>query len=123
MLHRQISAEQLRAGRVAANLTQRQAAEQIGVDRNTISRWESGASAPQALALAAAVKLYGLEVEAELSDNVGRLLLMRIDRLETALWAVRDELSAIRNDDDVVPPEDDVVRDEPASEVASKPPS
>lgn len=116
MRERQISPEQLRAGRLAAGLTQRQAAESIGVEPNTISRWESGASVPQALALAAAVKLYGLEVEAELSDGAGRVLLERIDRLEAALWAIRDELASMRNEHDVSRLGLDVVEDAGGSE-------
>lgn len=46
--------------RAELNLKQKQMAELIGVPQNTLSRWETGATAPDALSLA---KIYGIAQE------------------------------------------------------------
>ena len=53
----------LKAARVNANLTQKQAANGIGVDVSTISSWESGKTSPKAVSLEALCHLYGVTVD------------------------------------------------------------
>lgn len=53
----------LKAARVNANLTQKQAAQGIGVDASTIVSWESGKTSPKAVFLEALCRLYGVTVD------------------------------------------------------------
>lgn len=54
----------LKAARVNACLTQREAAQGIGVDVSTIVSWESGKTSPKATLLDALCKLYEIPVDA-----------------------------------------------------------
>ena len=49
----------LRAARVNVGLTQAQAAKEIGVEPNTISRWELGTSFPQGRFIDRICEVYG----------------------------------------------------------------
>lgn len=49
----------LKAARVNAGLTQAQAAKKIGVEANTISRWELGTSFPQGRYIDKICEVYG----------------------------------------------------------------
>lgn len=54
--------EKLRTGRKKAGLTQKQAADAIGVDQAVISRWERGDKQPTVQYLMALAKTYGCKV-------------------------------------------------------------
>lgn len=60
--------ENLKASRIKCNLTQEQAAEELHIVRQTISRWEKGLSLPDAEQLLAISKLYGVSMN-ELLDE------------------------------------------------------
>ncbi len=60
--------ENLKASRIKCNLTQEQAAEELHIVRQTISRWEKGLSLPDAEQLLAVSKLYGVSMN-ELLDE------------------------------------------------------
>ena len=53
----------LKAARVNANLTQKQAAQGIGVDVSTIVSWENSKTSPKATYLDALCRLYGITVD------------------------------------------------------------
>ena len=53
----------LKAARVNAGLTQKIAAQSIGVDPSTVVSWENGKTAPRAPQLAALCKLYGVSID------------------------------------------------------------
>ena len=53
----------LAAARVNANLTQAEAAEKLGVDKNTIGRWESGKVIPRTPQLLAMAHIYGVSID------------------------------------------------------------
>lgn len=53
----------LAAARVNANLTQAEAAEKLGVDKNTIGRWESGKVIPRTPQLLAMSHVYGVSID------------------------------------------------------------
>lgn len=53
----------LRAARVNAQFTQKQAAKGIGVDVSTISSWESGHTSPKAFHLEALSRLYQVPLD------------------------------------------------------------
>lgn len=50
----------LRAARVNAGLTQSEAAEKIGVTRDTLRNWEVGKSFPDAIKIGKIEKVYGV---------------------------------------------------------------
>lgn len=50
----------LKAARTNANMTQVQAAKELGVTKDTISNWEKGKSFPDAVKIMAIEKLYGV---------------------------------------------------------------
>lgn len=56
-------AEALRARRAAANYTQEYVAETLGVSRQAVSKWESGASEPSTANLMALARLYQVTVD------------------------------------------------------------
>jgi len=56
-------ANAFRRARLAAELTQREAAKRIGVDPVTIIQWEKGSDFPQRNNLAKAADVYGCTVE------------------------------------------------------------
>ena len=62
-------AEKLREHRVRCKMTQEFVAESLGVSRQAVSKWESGASDPSTSNLLALAKLYGVSAE-ELLRNV-----------------------------------------------------
>lgn len=53
----------LKAARVNAEMTQKQAAERIGVDVSTIVSWENGKTSPKAPQLGELCNLYKLSVD------------------------------------------------------------
>lgn len=53
----------LKAARVNAGLTQKAAADSIGIDPATLHRWESGAVIPKTDKLSALCNLYGCTIE------------------------------------------------------------
>lgn len=53
----------LKKMRLAAQLTQAEAAERIGTDAQTVSRWENGHNAPRVVELAKMVRLYAPPAE------------------------------------------------------------
>ncbi len=53
----------LKAARVNANLTQKQAGERIGVDTSTIWSWENGKTSPKAFQLEALCRVYGVSID------------------------------------------------------------
>lgn len=55
--------ETLKAQRMEGKMTQEFVAEAIGVSRQAVSKWESGASDPSTSNLFALAKLYGITVE------------------------------------------------------------
>lgn len=59
----------LKAARINANLTQRQAAAILGIDITTIGKWESGKSSPRASQLKALCEAYSIPVENVALDN------------------------------------------------------
>lgn len=61
--------EAIRDHRTALNLTQEYVAEQLGVSRQAVSKWENGTSDPSTSNLFALAKLFGIPVE-ELLKNV-----------------------------------------------------
>lgn len=61
--------EVLKALRSSRRMTQEYVAEQIGVSRQAVSKWEQGASEPNASNLLALSRLFGITVD-ELLKNV-----------------------------------------------------
>lgn len=61
--------EQLKKLREAAKLTQKQAAEKIGVVQSSVSMWETGESTPQTKILVKIAEVYGCSV-AELFEII-----------------------------------------------------
>lgn len=55
--------EVLKAHRAACKMTQEFVAEALGVSRQAVSKWESGASAPSTTNLMALAKLFGVSAE------------------------------------------------------------
>ena len=53
----------LSAARVNANLTQKEAADQLKIDKSTLSKWENGKTSPSALQLFALCKIYGCTID------------------------------------------------------------
>lgn len=53
----------LEAARVNKSLSQKQAAEQLGVDPSTLSKWERGISMPKANQIDAICNLYGVSYD------------------------------------------------------------
>lgn len=62
--------ETLKAHRTKCKMTQEFVAEAIGVSRQAVSKWESGASDPSTSNLIALAKLYGINAD-ELLKEVG----------------------------------------------------
>ena len=60
--------EVLKKHRTECNMTQEFVAEAIGVSRQSVSKWESGASDPSTTNLIALAKLYGLTAEELLQE-------------------------------------------------------
>lgn len=55
--------ETLKAHRTARHMSQEYLAEQLGVTRQAVSKWESGASEPSTANLLALAKLYGISLD------------------------------------------------------------
>lgn len=53
----------LKAARINAKMTQKEASEGIKVDVSTISNWESGKTSPKAYQLEALCRLYGVTID------------------------------------------------------------
>ena len=51
----------LKAARVNAEMTQREAADRMGVDVSTIISWENGKTSPKAIQLQQLCDVYGVE--------------------------------------------------------------
>ena len=64
--------EALKARRTACKMTQEFVAEAIGVSRQAVSKWESGASDPSTSNLLALAKLYGVPAEELLREATGK---------------------------------------------------
>lgn len=60
--------EVLKQHRVVCKMTQEFVAEALGVSRQAVSKWESGASDPSTTNLMALAKLFGVEVEELLKE-------------------------------------------------------
>lgn len=58
-----------KAFRLAAKLSQQNAAEKLGVGIVTLSRWETGKTSPNAAQLKAMAQLYGTTVDALIADE------------------------------------------------------
>ena len=63
--------EALKAHRTRCNMTQEFVAESLGVSRQAVSKWESGASDPSTSNLLALAKLYGVSAEELLREAAG----------------------------------------------------
>ena len=63
--------EALKAHRTRCKMTQEFVAETIGVSRQAVSKWESGASDPSTSNLLALAKLYSVSVEDLLREAAG----------------------------------------------------
>ncbi|MDD7492047.1 MAG: helix-turn-helix transcriptional regulator [Clostridiales bacterium] len=63
--------EALKAHRTRCKMTQEFVAETIGVSRQAVSKWESGASDPSTSNLLALAKLYGVSAEDPLREAAG----------------------------------------------------
>ena len=61
--------EALKQRRTEKGLTQEQLAEQLGVSRQAVSKWEKGLSEPSTANLLALAKLYGVSVDALLQGE------------------------------------------------------
>lgn len=61
--------EVLKQHRVECKMTQEFVAETIGVSRQAVSKWESGASDPSTTNLMALAKLYGVDAEDLLKET------------------------------------------------------
>ena len=55
--------EVIKTHRISCNMTQEFVAEAIGVSRQAVSKWESGASDPSTTNFIALAKLFGIEAE------------------------------------------------------------
>lgn len=53
----------LRAARTNSNLTQKEAAEKIGVSKETISNWENGITSPSVEKFKQIEKIYGISYD------------------------------------------------------------
>lgn len=53
----------LKAIRVNANMTQREAAEKLGISRGTLANWEKGKQFPDAKHIAKIEKVYGVNYD------------------------------------------------------------
>ena len=60
--------EKLKTYRTSCKMTQEFVAEQIGVSRQAVSKWENGTSDPSTSNLFALAKLFGISVEELLQD-------------------------------------------------------
>ena len=63
--------EVLKEHRVRCKMTQEFVAESLGVSRQAVSKWESGASDPSTSNLLALAKLYGVSAEELLREAAG----------------------------------------------------
>ena len=63
--------DRIAAVRKAAGLTQEQLGELLGVTRQAVSKWESGASDPSTSNLLALARLYGVSAEELLREAAG----------------------------------------------------
>jgi transcriptional regulator with XRE-family HTH domain len=79
--------EKLQAGRKRAGLSQQQAADGVGVDQATISRWERGEKQPAIEYLMALAKLYGAKVSEIMPRN--QYPSAPLDPAERQLWVWR----------------------------------
>jgi len=61
--------EALKAHRTSCNMTQEFVAEQLGVSRQAVSKWENGTSDPSTSNLLALARLYGIDA-ADLLRNI-----------------------------------------------------
>jgi len=61
--------EAIRAHRARLGISQETLAERLGVSRQAVSKWESGASDPSTANLMALAKLFGLSVDELLRDT------------------------------------------------------
>lgn len=55
--------ERIAAARRAAGMSQEQLGEALGVSRQAVSKWESGASDPSTVNLLALARLYGVSAD------------------------------------------------------------
>nr|DAR15138.1 MAG TPA: Repressor protein CI [Caudoviricetes sp.] len=58
------------SARKNTGLTQKEVADQIGVDQTAVSFWENGKTLPRASLLSKIASLYGVTVDELLSDNL-----------------------------------------------------
>ena len=63
--------DRIAAVRKVAGLTQEQLGELLGVTRQAVSKWESGASDPSTSNLLALARLYGVSAEELLREAAG----------------------------------------------------
>ena len=63
--------EKIQALRTDIGLSQEDLAERLGVSRQAVSKWESGASDPSTSNLLALAKLYGVSAEDLLREAAG----------------------------------------------------
>lgn len=55
--------DSLKTARMLKRISQEEAAVKIGVSQNTVSRWEIGATTPNALNLISMRELYGVSID------------------------------------------------------------
>ena len=63
--------EEIRRRREERHLSQEELAEAVGVSRQAVSKWESGASDPSTSNLLALARLYGVSAEELLREAAG----------------------------------------------------
>ena len=63
--------QNIQTARKAKGMSQEALAEKIGVSRQAVSKWESGASDPSTSNLLALAKLYGVSAEELLREAAG----------------------------------------------------
>ena len=67
-------AERLKAARLACGLSQRKAAEKIGITRDVISKAECGVNVTQTASIAALADVYGVSIDWLLGRDVGEMV-------------------------------------------------
>ena len=98
---RRILAAELKRLRIACELTQRQAAEQIGIDPSALARYEGGISSMSTPVAEKVFTIYGVEEErkTELLDLVKRSRKRRPKGEErAAIWGPVEDLIALEHD-------------------------
>lgn len=78
-------------------MSQQEAAERIGVQANTVGRWERGEAHPRGRIYARMLEVYELEVDYGLPDTVGARLTKQISALEARIEDLEAEVQGLRS--------------------------